>query len=100
MYKIFIILLVCGVQNRNVGVQSSYGLAIAKMTKSSINFVPDFRCLIEKAKDRKYMKIELYLSLPKISSLLHFNWSAGNIQKPLISLAKSVTRLGGQFPLL
>lgn len=69
MYKIFIILLVCGVQNRNAGVQSNYSLAIAKMTKSRINFVPYFRYLFEKAKDRKYMEMELYLSLPKISSL-------------------------------
>lgn len=69
MCKIFIILLVCGVQNRNAGIQSNYGLAIANMTKSSINFVPYFSYLSEKAKDRKYMKMELHLSLPKISSL-------------------------------
>lgn len=72
MCKLFILLLLHGVQNTNAGLQSNYGFAIAIMTKYAIN-VPLilFRYLSEKSKDRKYMKMELYLLLPKISSLCH-----------------------------
>lgn len=62
-------LLVCRVQSRNVDIQSNWSLAIISMTKSSINFVPYFRYLSEKGKDRKYMNVELHLSLPNISSV-------------------------------
>lgn len=48
MCKVFIILLVCGVQNGNAGVQSNCGLTVANMTKSSIHFVLYFRYLSER----------------------------------------------------